>query len=120
MSKYADSALLSKAREKRGNGPDYYGRLEFSEDTIRYLAQCLREGKEPILRIAVWRKENDRGVYLSSQVSIPREAEDGGSRRTQAARGQQRDAFDDRRPTTRRSDPVSNRPDDDFDDEIPF
>lgn len=111
MSKdYTDSCFLSKAKDKRSqNSPDYYGQIEFSQDTIRYLAEQLRAGAEPKLRVAVWRKENERGVYLSMQLSVPR-AQEGGERRVRVrAQSQQR--------PTRQLPPESE---DDFDDEIPF
>lgn len=113
MGQYKDSTFLSKARNKKGNGPDYYGQVEVSEDLIRYLASQLKAGEEPILRTAIWRKENDRGVYLSMQLSVPRETEGGGARSGRSAERSERGGA--RRAESRRRD------DDDEDpDEIPF
>lgn len=111
MSKrYTDSCFLSKAQDKRNsNSPDYFGQVEFSEETIRYLAQQLREG-EPKLRVALWRKENDRGVYLSMQLSVPQERGEG--------RQAQRRSSSERR-SARRVEP-REMDDDQLDDEIPF
>lgn len=106
-SRYDDSCLLSKSREKRNeNSPDYYGQITFSEEMIRYLAGQLKDRAEPTLRVALWRKENDRGVYLSMQLSKPRSEVErgggGGGRRL--------------RPASRPRDPEE----DDLNDEIPF
>lgn len=109
-SKYADSCFLSKAEDKRSkNSPDYYGKVEISEETIRHLASTFKEGAPPILRVALWRKENDRGVYLSMQLSVPQEQEG-----RKASRGSSL-----RRTETRRVEPKQEFSGD-LDDEIPF
>jgi len=110
---YENSALLSKAKDKRNsNSPDYYGQVTLTEDVIRYLAQQHKSNGTPSLRVAVWRKENDRGVYLSMSLSIPREGAASGGAPARPSRPPARQAaskYDERQSV-----------DDDFNDEIPF
>ena len=117
--KYLDSGLMSHARNKKSDSsPDFYGEVEFSEDTIRYLAGQLRDGSDPKLRVAIWRKSNDKGTYLKLVVSEPLPGGGGGGQRRnddrRAQNRQSNDVFDDDRSRE------GSRRSNDYDDDIPF
>ncbi len=125
--KYPNSGLLSHARDKKSEkSPDFYGTVELNEELVRYLATQIKLEEPASMRVAIWRRSNDRGTYLSMTLSEPQEGsgQRGNQRRASgrdegwgadnndrrlSSRGERND---DRRGQSRNEDP--------FDDEIPF
>jgi hypothetical protein len=60
-------------RDKRSpKAPDMGGELELSKDTVAYLVNCLKAGKEAKIEISAWRKRSKSDLtFLSCQVQIP-------------------------------------------------
>lgn len=101
---YENNAFLNKSKNKKSaNSPDYWGNITFDEAVVRHLARQIRDGAEPTLRLALWRKENTKGVYLSISASIPQER-------------QEEEGRSPRRAAPRRA-PTRNRDDDEYEDE---
>lgn len=115
---YPDSGLIFPSKEKRGeNSPDFWGRIEFSEESIRALAGMLRDGKTPELKASLWRRSNDKGAYLKIAIR----AEDDEDADRGRGRGERRVAQSSRGRQDTRNDSRNNSRDESlFDDDIPF
>ncbi len=116
-----DNCFLSKTREKRSpNSPDYWGEIPLSQELIRYLAAQIRDGGEPVAKVALWRKENANGVYLSMNLSIPREAQQSSQRGGLDGRRVQPRAQSQQRQAQQNWIDEGDQTEDPFNDDIPF
>lgn len=64
-----NNCFLNAETNKRGeSSPDFWGYMTLSRDLVVTMANAIKSGETPSLRIAAWKKKNSYGTYLSLSV----------------------------------------------------
>lgn len=87
----AGNFILRQSKTKKGpNSPDFWARVEVSDETLRGLVAIAKSGHSPELSITCWKKNGEYGPFLSGVLEVARSQE--GPARPQARSAPPRNA----------------------------
>lgn len=115
MSKYPKSngALFTNNRREKDSHPHFRGNVVLTTEQLREISKAMKEGREPKLQLAGWKKVSQNGtkyISLEAEAYFPDESQGGQKNPPRRQAKPQQDAWDD-------DDEPSA---DEWDDDIPF
>lgn len=66
-----DGTLGPNTKQHNPNAPQYTGKITFGQDIIQYLNECVQAGIEPVVYLGGWKKQNERGSFISLKANRP-------------------------------------------------